>query len=106
MAFSSNPTRADLRHSELLALLEQQHPESKALLDELSNLIGDLWCEAETAAVVHHGEQILAVIEGRGYAGRGNTSDYEETIGLGQAATRLEELETEVWGPRSPVMAS
>jgi len=76
MAFSSNPTRADLRHSELLALLEQLHPESKALLDELSDLIGDLWCEAETAAVVHHGEQILAVIEGRGFAGTAGPSTY------------------------------
>jgi hypothetical protein len=84
MAFSSNPTKADLRHSELLRLLEQLHPEPKALLDELSNLIGDLWCEAETAAVILHGEQILAAIEGRGFAGTAGDSTYMDESRLVQ----------------------
>ena len=77
------------------ALLDELIPEGGAgsPKDLLDIAITDAIIEAQDLAVIHHGQQILSVIEGRGYAGRGSIPDYNEDIGLGQAATRLEELD-------------
>jgi hypothetical protein len=63
-------------------LIDQLMERVKALDPELARELSDARCneitEAENRAVLVHGRNILAVIEGRGYSGEGNVWQYED----------------------------
>ncbi len=59
-----NGSEADTRHEEILDILEQRHPESLELLNELSDLFGDLWNEAEDEGAVRQAALIRAALDG------------------------------------------
>jgi hypothetical protein len=92
MAFSDRPTRADIRRGELFDLLEVRHPESKGELGELSDLVGETYNEGQDRAVILHGKQILAAIEGRGFADTAGTPTYDADSRLVPALERLLDL--------------
>jgi hypothetical protein len=56
------------REQELFDRLRERHPESKAELDELGDLVWTLYNEGREDAVREHGRQILAMIEGTTWA--------------------------------------
>jgi hypothetical protein len=49
-AGSLNGSTADIRDCEILDELGTRHPESKEMIDELDDLIGELWNQAEAGA--------------------------------------------------------
>jgi hypothetical protein len=63
-------------------LIEMLMDEVKALDPDLAARLSVARCneisEAEDRAVLVHGRNILAVIEGRGYSGEGNVWQYED----------------------------
>ena len=80
------------------ALMKRVEALDPELHRQLSDAICSMTVEAEELAVIHHGEQILSVIEGRGYAGRGNVWGYDEDAGLGQAASTLKRHSWSLFG--------
>jgi hypothetical protein len=66
-----------IREREIYDLLIERHPESKELLLELDHIGSLLLTIAEDEAVVVHGQQILAALEGRGFAGAGSRAEYD-----------------------------
>jgi hypothetical protein len=68
-------TVVDLRVSELMSRVEALDPE---LYGELSTAHCDQMSETEDRAVLFHGRQILAAIEGRGYAGDAGAANYDD----------------------------
>jgi hypothetical protein len=73
-----NPSKADLRRSELMDLLEERHPESRALLEELGEKIAELWCEAETFGIRRQATVIMAAIRGDLRADPGCTPRWDD----------------------------
>ena len=69
------PTELDLRVSRLMERVKALDPD---LGRELSNAYSDQMVEAENRAVILHGQQILAAIEGRGFGSTAGAPTFSE----------------------------
>ena len=74
-------TPQETRETELFDQLYARHPESKALLSELQDLVPTLINQAEDRGIERHGAQILQMIEGSRYQRIGCGPDSVDTPG-------------------------
>ena len=80
----------EARERDLIDLLGARHPESKGLIDELSNLVGELMNQAEARGIERHGLQILQMIDGSRYQPDGCAAPDVETPGDDDRFFRVE----------------